>query len=110
MKYVTGPTSTPSELATISWSTDHSKVSMPDQPHIASLERTVTCRWSCPSRMRNCSQLLQGISLLSPPSERGSHRLMTARRESGCARSSSITCLLYTSDAADERSSVDLGG
>src|SRR5678815_154696 len=27
-----------------------------------------------------------------------------------CARRSPLSCLLYTSDAADERSSVDLGG
>src|SRR5678816_2430238 len=27
-----------------------------------------------------------------------------------CVARSSVTCLLYTSDAADERSSVDLGG
>ena len=30
--------------------------------------------------------------------------------ESNVAHSKSICCLLYTSDAADERSSVDLGG
>ena len=28
----------------------------------------------------------------------------------GCKRDQSVICLLYTSDAADERSSVDLGG
>src|SRR5678815_5257280 len=36
-------------------------------------------------------------------------RCWTSRRRTGCRRCT-ITCLLYTSDAADERSSVDLGG
>ena len=32
------------------------------------------------------------------------------RKEAGFARNLAKSCLLYTSDAADERSSVDLGG
>ena len=38
------------------------------------------------------------------------HRTLAARQFGILAIAQVITCLLYTSDAADERSSVDLGG
>ena len=40
--------------------------------------------------------------------QQGRDRLLRADRAG--ARTGASTCLLYTSDAADERSSVDLGG
>ena len=44
--------------------------------------------------------------MLNQPRYRGA-QVMLARDNFGCGSS---RCLLYTSDAADERSSVDLGG
>ena len=44
------------------------------------------------------------------PSPAGAGEADCADRRSGKGRGSSRRCLLYTSDAADERSSVDLGG
>ena len=55
----------------------------------------------------------QGCGAQTPMAraENGSRRgSSAAHRGTGGARHRKITCLLYTSDAADERSSVDLGG
>ena len=51
-----------------------------------------TCRWSCRQRRRPCVR-----PSCRPPLP-------------GSRTASTMSCLLYTSDAADERSSVDLGG
>ena len=42
--------------------------------------------------------------------EMGFERLHGVDFRKGCYVGQEVTCLLYTSDAADERSSVDLGG
>ena len=47
-----------------------------------------------------CRTLYRSHLLISP----------TSRQEGNALRLPLYTCLLYTSDAADERSSVDLGG
>src|SRR5665648_1257784 len=44
------------------------------------------------------------------PNVSGSPRMMTPRRTATSGLTYVITCLLYTSDAADEEDSVDLGG
>ena len=54
----------------------------------------------------------QGFQLSYPPplSEQGAARAGRAKARKRPERRDLSSCLLYTSDAADERSSVDLGG
>ena len=54
----------------------------------------------------------QGLGPRAQEADRVAHGSVTAARtaSSGDFRASASSCLLYTSDAADERSSVDLGG
>ena len=52
-----------------------------------------------------------GLVLVDPEGRRGVHRADLQRRPARRATAAGHRrCLLYTSDAADERSSVDLGG
>ena len=51
---------------------------------------------------------IQDISVGFTPSDSQNQKVAMSR--SGHPSAQALTCLLYTSDAADERSSVDLGG
>src|SRR5678816_2177654 len=70
------------------------------------------------SRSRMCPYDLKKVaptrSILLMKASRGTRYLFAWRHtvsDCGCTpATASYTCLLYTSDAADERSSVDLGG
>ena len=85
------PTSYSRREATISRSVLHSKALIPDQPHITSLDRTVTVRYRRPSRHWNWSWVLQARSLPSVMSTGGSQIAMTACRDMGSFLKVSIT-------------------
>src|SRR5664280_641597 len=79
-------------------------------PVQAAAEATRTCRPRSP-RWRSCLAVSPATSPRPgwPPSTTApAHRCRGRWRSPSAARSSS--CLLYTSDAADEEDSVDLGG
>ena len=57
-----------------------------------------------------CIRNRAGFSLADSPSFDEWHLAETDRLRAGMEVALDALCLLYTSDAADERSSVDLGG